>query len=326
MTAARTPGWRRWLLRAGVSLAILAVLFWLLPRGAILDGIARVPPALFAAVFLAFLLGHVAAAAKWWLLIGHDVPFRLALRAHLAGLAANLGLPGVAGGDAVRAAIAWTAAGDRARLAAGSVADRLIDLLALACLAAGGVLAAGGASAPALVSLGIVAAALVLAAWVAPGALPRLWRLFPRLPGRDFVQRACDAAAALGRRPGLLLAVLAASTAIQAAFILLALQLARATGVEVAPAAWIFAWALAKLVAVLPVSLGGLGVREAAMAGLLAPFGAGAAEVVAAGLVWQAVLFLAGGVGAVAMALSGAFVRAAPRHAARPAPAADGRP
>ena len=324
MATDRTPGWRRWLLRAGISGAILAGLFWLLPEGAIVDGIARVPPAFFAAVFAAFLLGHVAAAAKWWLLIGRGIRFRLALRAHFAGLAANLGLPGVAGGDAVRAAIAWGAAGDRARLAAGSVADRLIDMLALACLAIGGVLAAGGASASglALGSLCIVAAAIVLAVWIVPGALPRLWRLFPRLPGRDFVLRACDAAAALGRRPGLLLAVLAASLAIQAAFILLALQLARATGVDVAPAAWIFAWALAKLIAVLPVSLGGLGVREAAMAGLLAPFGAGAAEVVAAGLAWQAVLFLGGGVGGVVMALSGAFIRPAPR----PAPASGGRP
>ena len=44
----------------------------------------------------------------------------------------------------------------------------------------------------------------------------------------------------------------------------------------------------------LPVSLGGLGVREAALVSLLVPFGADAASVVAAGLAFEAVIISGG--------------------------------
>ena len=65
------------------------------------------------------------------------------------------------------------------------------------------------------------------------------------------------------------------------------------------PGPWIFAWPLAKIIAVLPVSLNGLGLREATLAGFLAPFGASAAGgrgrraglagcVVYSGRVWRA--------------------------------------
>ena len=63
--------------------------------------------------------------------------------------------------------------------------------------------------------------------------------------------------------------------------------------------------ALAVAVATLPLSLGGLGVRESSLAALLVPFGASAAPVVASGLVWQAVLWLTGLAGAVILMISG---------------------
>ena len=303
---------RKWLIRAAGSALVLGALLWWLPRDAVLAAIGKVPLWLFLGVFALFLAGHVAAAAKWWLLLDRAFAFAVALRAHFAGLAANLCLPGVAGGDAVRAALAYRAMGDGARLAAGSVADRLIDMLALACLALIGFLmlreeATGGAVV--VQALGLMVAALVFTIWVAPRVLPALWARFPGLPARGLVEKLAAAARDLGRRPGLILAMLIVSTAIQAIFILLAWQLAKAAGVEVALGAWVFAWALAKLIVVLPISLGGLGMREAALAGLLVPFGAVAAEVVAAGLVWQAVLWLAGGLGALMLLVSGGVPR-----------------
>jgi len=57
---------------------------------------------------------------------------------------------------------------------------------------------------------------------------------------------------------------------------------------------WLFAWPLAKLAAVLPLTQGGMGVREAALVALLAPFGASGALVLASGLVWEGVI-VAGG-------------------------------
>jgi uncharacterized membrane protein YbhN (UPF0104 family) len=69
-------------------------------------------------------------------------------------------------------------------------------------------------------------------------------------------------------------------------------------------AAWFFAWPLAKLIATLPISVAGLGVREASLAGFLAPFGAPPAAVVAIGLLWQTIQFAGGLVGGAIVLLS----------------------
>ncbi len=297
--------WRRWLIRAAGSALMLGLLAWLVPVSAVVEGFSRVPLALFAGVFAAFLAGHVAAAAKWRALTG-GLPFSAALRAHFAGLASNLMLPGVAGGDAVRAAIAQATLRDGGRVVAGALADRLVDMLALACLVVIGVamLADAGNTALALQVLGVFALALAGALYVAPRLLPALWGRFP-LPARGLVLRLADALQDLGNKPFLLAATLALSIAIQGLFVLLAMQLGRAVGLDLPVGAWVFAWPLAKLLAVLPISLGGLGLREASLAALLTPFGAEAAQVVTAGLTWQAVLWLTGGLGALILTFSG---------------------
>jgi uncharacterized membrane protein YbhN (UPF0104 family) len=55
-------------------------------------------------------------------------------------------------------------------------------------------------------------------------------------------------------------------------------------------AVWLFVWPLAKLSAVLPVTQGGVGVREAALAALFLSFDVPATMAVAAGLVFEAVI------------------------------------
>ena len=71
---------------------------------------------------------------------------RRCLRAHFAGLVANLSLPGVAGGDVVRAALLFPRFLRQGRLALGSIADRLIDTIGLLLIAAVGLLFAIGSS------------------------------------------------------------------------------------------------------------------------------------------------------------------------------------
>lgn len=299
---------KKWAIRAGGSALALALIFWFLPKEAILEGFARVSLPLFAGVFLAFLIGHVANAAKWWLLLDRGLPYPTALRAHYGGLAANLCLPGAAGGDAVRAALAHLAMRNGPKLAAGAVADRLIDLIGMACLSLTGLMLLRGQG----LGLGLVleiAAVLLIGLAVVVYGFPRLvravWGTRPGLPAQALALRTADAFAGLGRRPGLLLTTLALSLAIQSLFVWLSARLGVAAGVDIPLAAWFFAWPLAKIVAVLPISLNGLGVRESSLAALLAPFGAGAAEVVASGLVWQAVVFGAGALGALVLFLSG---------------------
>ena len=306
---------RGWLVRALGSAVLLGLLLWWLPLEEVTAGFARVPLATWVAVWALFAAGHIAAAAKWWQLLGRAMAFGTAIRAHFAGLAANLCLPGAAGGDVVRAGVAQMAIRDGGKVISGSVADRLIDMLALAILTGAGALglasgAAGGALA--LQALGMMALALVGAFWVAPRFVPWLWGRFPALPARSLALKTAAEFGALAGKPFMLVSTLALSTAIQALFVILAMWLGSAVGVALPAAVWFFAWPLAKLLAVLPIALNGLGLREATLAGLMVPFGASGAEVVAAGLAWQAVLFATGILGAIVLALSGFSLRANP--------------
>lgn len=301
---------RRWLFRAAGSGIVLALIFWFLPKEAILAGFTRLSWPLFLSVLAAFLMCHVVTAAKWWLLMGRAVSFPVALRAHLAGLAANLCLPGAAGGDAVRAGLAHAALRDGPKVAAAAVGDRMVDLAALACLMLTGLVllpaAMSGGDHGMAVPVAVAVLALAAAALFAfPPVARLLWTRWPGLPARSLALRLADAFGALAGRPLRLLFVLVLSAAIQSVLIWLSIRLAEPVGVHVPAAAWFFAWPLAKIIATLPLSLGGLGVREGSLAALLVPFGANAPDVIASGLAWQAILYLAGAIGALVLVLSG---------------------
>jgi len=293
-----------WLLRAAVSAIVLTLLFTIVPIEQVWNDARRLPPLLWIVALSVFLLGHCAAAAKWRLLIGPGISFAHAFEAHLAGLAANLCLPGLAGGDVVRAGLVYGEAPDKPRLVIGSIADRLLDMFGLIVLAVAGALWAlprGQGVSPALIALLIVGAAAVCAVFPASLALERRLRN-ARPDGRiaRLAVRAVAATALLAHHPRRLVVCLAISMAVQATFIGINIALASAVQLEAPVGAWFFAWSTAKVIAIAPVSLGGLGVREAAMSRLLAPFGADPAQVIAIGLIWQTILYASGLIGVLA--------------------------
>lgn len=317
----RTAGWPiGWIARLGVSAVVLAVLFMLLPTDALWRAFGKISFALWGMVLVCFLAGHVVAAYKWWLLTdaGISVPFSRGVRAHFAGLVANLCLPGVAGGDVVRAGILFGDAQNRSRVVVGSLIDRLADSFGLLVISGGAFVYLG--STVVLADMPQVTNALlaVVLTFAAVGAglaaacvfLPAILGKFDNLPARDLLVKVYSALQEMLRTPVRILFCFGLSISIQCCFIALNVALAQAVGLEVSPVVWFFAWPLAKLIAVVPISVAGLGVREAGLAALVTPFGAEAALVVAAGLIWQSILF-AGGL------LGGAALFLAPRFGAR---------
>jgi hypothetical protein len=220
------------------------------------------------------------------------------------GLFANLCLPSIVGGDLVRAGLVVRDHGDAERVALGSLGDRVNDCLALVLLSGAGALACGdlGGTLPARLLLGF---ALFLPAAVAVAGLV-IW-LLPtvRLPNRlaGVAARIRDAQFSLMARPTVVARAFVLSVAIQATFVALNLRLGIAIGIEQPAAVWFLACPLAKLIALVPISLGGIGVREVALAGLLAPFGVVPAAAVAQSLSWEVVL-IGSGLAAGAMALA----------------------
>lgn len=290
-----------WIIRLCVSALLLALIFTLVPFAEVWAAARQISLPLWLGALGLFLAGHAAAAAKWRILIGSGISYRQAFRAHLAGLAANLALPSVAGGDVVRAGLVMKHADDKGRLAMGSVADRLIDTLGLALIALASAWLAWGPRLdsgiwlgwPLLGLLAVVAGSLL--------AMPALDRFASRNERSGKLARLLTKmvhlAAELARSPGRLLLCLVVSMAVQCLFVGINIAFAEAAHVEAPVAAWFFAWTTAKIIAIAPVSLGGLGVREASMAALLVPFGADPAQVVAIGLVWQSVLYASGLIG-----------------------------
>ena len=303
---------RRWFIRAAVSAIVIAFLLWLIPFGSVWQALARVSPWVWLASVGVFFGGHYLNALKLRLLLGSDTGrdfgpggpqgpadvgthlTSACVRAQYAGLVANLGLPGLAGGDVVRAVYLAPAVGI-ARVTVASVADRLIDTVTVIALVA---IALPFAGVPAGIA-GIVGNAGL---WVAVG-LP--FAVVLGLIARRLIARPAVAAklsrlrAAFSAHRAAVAGAVAISFGVQSAFVMTNVWLARQVGVTTDLSAWFVAWPLSKLIAVLPISLGGIGVREAALVSLLAPYGAPRGAVLASGILWQAVLIVTGVVGLI---------------------------
>jgi uncharacterized membrane protein YbhN (UPF0104 family) len=296
--------------RIAGSVLLLAVLLYWLDPGEVVGHLRRLPPWVLAATLAPFLAIHCLGAVKLYLLLNIEpigLGYREALRCHFWGLLANLVLPSSIGGDAVVAATAIRKASSRGRVLFGVLLHRLMDMAGLLALAvAGAALIWSGLDQGAqglLMRVSAVAAAGAAAAAVVfllfARRLPFKWR-------RRLV-KARRLLRTLARQPARASASAAISIAGQAGFILLNAWLASRAGLSVPIAVWFFAWPLAKLSSALPFTQGGVGAREFALAGLLAPFGVSPGHAVAVSLLWQCVVILGGLSAGVAAFLLGGF-------------------
>jgi glycosyltransferase 2 family protein len=290
----RTKTARQALLHYGGSALILILLLRFLPRKEVWAALTALPTTLWLAAIGIYLAGHCIGISKWRLMVntaGAGLNVTQAARCYLAGLFGSLFLPSLIGGDLLRAALAMRLGRSKAAVLLGSFLDRTIDLIALALLAAVGALLVPRALDERsrrffllLAVIGVLVAATSAAVVV---LLPvrrfsyRMRRRFARIRAAGY---------SMARNPHILAGSLSLAIVTQLIFINLSVRLAEACGLTLMFRTWLFAWPLAKLSAALPITQGGLGVREAALAALLLPFGAPAALSVAAGLAWEAIV------------------------------------
>lgn len=296
--------WRtgRFAFRLFLSASVLWIVFQQIGQDDVLAAWRTVPLGGWSATLLAFVALHVLSAFKWRLYVNladGGLARLEACRCYFAGLFANLCLPSLIGGDVLRAGLAMRTTRSRASVVVAALADRLVDMSVLCGLAALGFLLTPTVeerpeSLNAGLVLGLAATVIVIGmvgTWVALHAFP--FRRWPRKVRRIHVRLLRALRALLARPARALLGVLLAF-AIQAGFVLVNARLGALVGLEMPLVLWFFLWPLAKIAAMLPISLGGLGVREAAFAGLVAPFGMAASLAVAQSLLWQSVLIVGG--------------------------------
>jgi glycosyltransferase 2 family protein len=190
-------------------------------------------------------------------------------RTYFVALFAGQFLPAAIGGDAVRVVELGRLTHDAPEALASVLIDRLVGLMSLVGLAVVAVLVSGAGSRP-----GVVAAEAAFGA-AAAGALALLFSsrlrgavarwLEPRAEGGRFAvgQRFYDALHAYRAHRGTLAIVGVLALAVQAARVGVIWMLVRALGLDVPDSVVLLAGPVVFAALALPVSLNGIGVREA---------------------------------------------------------------
>jgi glycosyltransferase 2 family protein len=307
---------RGWLLiafRWAAALVVLGLLLHFLPLAPLRAAIARVPVSIFLVVLLGYLLVHSAGVAKWQMVVnaaGAGLDFATSAQCYFGGLFGTLFLPSIVGGDVVRLAVGLRRSPRPAAVLTGNLIDRSLDVAAQA-----GLVLLGFLLLPEMdlvpenlektvddVLIGI-AVGIVLLSVLAFVLRKKILRGRP-VRFRRRLARFRHALRSVSKRPRILALGWLLGTCIQIAFLMLTAKLGVYCGLTLPLRAWLFAWPLAKLAAVLPITQGGIGVREAALVVLLSPFGAPGPLVLAVGLVWEGVVIASGLIaGAIALIL-----------------------
>ena len=290
----------RW--RLAATVAVLVLIGTVLPLEELVTALRKISLGVWAVAILTYLVLHLIGAAKWWLLMrsaGAELSCLRVIRCYYFGLFGNIFLPSLVGGDLVRTGLAVRLARSKTGVILGSVVDRIVDVLGLAAIVGIGTLTMSrtldGQSQRVFVGFAMTVVVVGIAGIVLFATLPA--RRFPMKIRRVLV-KVRVAVSAMQRN--LLNVVLAWFLAIslQLLLVVLCAWLGGYVGVDATLSIWLFVWPLAKLSALVPLTQGGIGVREATQAGLFAPFGVSAVAAVAAGLVFEVVIIsggLAGG-------------------------------
>jgi uncharacterized protein (TIRG00374 family) len=306
MSADRQPqkfnrSWIFLAVRWAAALLILGILLHLLPVAPLRAALSRVPISRFIAVLLIYFVAVTGGITKWHTVVnsaGAQLSFAASAQCYTSGLFGALFLPSIIGGDVARLAVGISRSPRPAAVVTGNVADRFLDVAAqLTLMSVGLLLLPGSLPAPLQAPAKRVLFAGVLVAatfFILVAALRR-----PLLRGRSVgirrrLAQLRHAIRAVSRRPWRLLFGWLLGTSVQGTYVLLTALLGVSCGLRLPLRVWLFAWPLAKIAAVMPITQGGIGVREAALVVLLAPFGAPAAQVLATGIVWEGVIITAG--------------------------------
>jgi len=297
--AAPAHPYRAFALRAGLGVAVVAVLLWRYDARPIFRVLGRERPAYFAAVVLLYLAGQAMCAYRWQLLAA-----RLKVRGRygeflaytFVGMFTNLFVPGLIGGDAARSVYLGRRHDRMGEAIASVVADRGVGLLGLFWLAAVAAMSLNFASIPSPVTTPmVVVGAIALAGFLAAPLLARMIHLMPRP-----IRRAGGIVAPYLHNPAALIPAIALSIVLQIALAVGQYLLAVGLGMTVPLSLFIFCVPVANVFASLPLTLNGLGIRESAYLLLFGMAGMRKEDAIALGLLSFAATIAGGLTGAIA--------------------------
>lgn len=296
-----TAGWLGLLLRAAATIGLMAWLVNGMDWGQLWTILVNADRRWWLAAMAVTLTGQVVAGIRWAALarpLGFDFSRRFFVRRFFEGMFFSLCLPSSIGGDIVKAVRIGASRPLRLLAACSVFADRLTGLAALgvlvgtATLTRNYALSLGGAAAV----FTILLAAVLVAFWLVLATLDRLHAL---LPAGSLADDVLGRLSPYRRRPSLLFAAVGWSFVVQLAGVVVVGLLGRAVGVVQPPLVWMTVVPLVALAMVLPISIGGFGVRENALEFLLRGYDVPSETGIAIALLWGACTVLAGLIGGI---------------------------
>lgn len=279
--------------RIGVSVALLALIAQKVDVPTIGRTIVRMDSAWLLATVMAVYAAIVLSAVKWDVLLrarGHRIGMPRLLRHYMVGLYFNNFLPTSVGGDVVRAWDIGRDVRDSAEGAASVVAERLIASVGLALTATFALLFARVGTQAMIAVAAVFVFGVGLTALIAvPSVAERL--VGSAVGGRfanvaGWLARATGATGSLLRARGAAATVLAMSIGFQVLVALVNYCLFRAIGVTVTFAECVVYTSIVSAVTMVPVSISGLGIREAGYAYFFGLAGVAATSAVTASMLF----------------------------------------
>lgn len=293
--------YRAFAIRAGLGVAVVAVLLWRYDARPIFQILGRERAAYFAAVVVLYVAGQAMCAYRWQLLAAllkvHG-SYREFLAYTFVGMFTNLFVPGLLGGDAARSVYLGRARGRMGEAIASVVADRGVGLIGLFWLAAFAAIFLNFASIPSSVIRPTVAVgAIAFAGFLAGPLIARMIHLMPRP-----LRRAAGIVAPYLHHPLTLVPSIALSVVLQITLAVGQYILATGLGLTAPLSLFVLCVPIANVFASLPLTLNGLGIRESAYLLLFGMAGMRKEDAIALGLLWFAITMVGGLTGAVAFA------------------------
>lgn len=298
-----------WAAKAVCSLALLGILAWSVDLRQLPERLGTLAPGWIAVAGLAVLAAIGVSVMKWGLILarrGHALPMHRLARLYLVGLFFNNLMPGTVGGDAVRAWATTRETGEVPEAVASVVTERLVAGAGLGLTAALGLmfLPEPGrfvVSVAIFLTINFALIGLLLIPGLTDGAvrtlLPKDWR--------SSTTRTLAAVQGGLRDPRITVPVLALSILFQSLVAAVNAALFAGLGVPVDLGACLILTPMIFALTMLPFSLSGFGLREAAYAYFFAFVGVSAADAVAVSLAFFGIVALASLPGAPLFFLSG---------------------
>ena len=272
-------------MRAGLGVAVVAVLLWHYDARPIFRILSRERSAYFAAAVVLYLAGQAMVAWRWQSLAAiakvHG-RYREFVAYIYVGMFTNLFVPGLLGGDAARSVYLGRRHGRMGEAIASVVADRGVGLISLFWLAAIAAIFLNFAPLPrSVIAPTVAVGAIAMAGFLASPLVARLIHLMPRP-----VRRAGGLVLPYLHNQAALIPAIGLSFVLQIELAFCQYLLAAGLGLGVPLSLFILCVPIANVFASLPLTLNGLGIRESAYLVLFGMAGMRKEDAIALGLLW----------------------------------------